>query len=651
MAAGLGTPRRREALLGDCRHRARVRRGAVPAVLDRPGLAPAARPRGHRRADGRGPARGLRAQGRTPVSRDGQCPRRRRDRDPVLHVLRSSRPLGPDPCDGHVRPARAGHGDGGPALGAPPVALHRDARAGGRVRDAGLAVNGREPACSPFHVPAAAQHRPRLGGLSPKLAGAERPHARADHAVSVGLGADVPRGELAATRAGDLHRVPAGERGGADGRPLACRRGRLRGRRHVRVDRARVVGAAAALPRVPRRRAGIRRPLRPAVRLSVPGRRGPPCPGAGARPRAAARGCGAGHAGRVRGVDGGVDAGAGGARGERSRRGVRVLLPRRARGRPLVRPWVRGGRCAGRVRGAGAAVRLRDHRAPASGGRARRSLRRAVRADGPAVVACRGWPPGRALLHRGVLRRRRAGVLVSGAPAARDAAGGAGPVRHLRPPGARGASAGQTRGSAPGTRWRLWPRAARQPRIAAVHFQRARRRPGPVGSRRAARDPQRRDVHRERGHRDAAAGARRGHALVGHPAVVVESRGRQRRPPAVAAARGRPEPRHARGARVGPAGGGSRGNQTGRRRRDRAFPAGPLAGAGRRRLPPRRRDDPGVGLAALAAVRRAGGRHPRRQYRQRPRNAMAACTARRCAGRPSCCSWQRWSRTPPDGGS
>ena len=102
----LGEPRRRQAVLGDRRHRARVRRRVLPALLDRARLAAAAGPRGHRHPRRDCAARRLRAEGGAPLPGDRERDGRRGDRDPLRDVLRRARALEPDSRARHVRAAR-----------------------------------------------------------------------------------------------------------------------------------------------------------------------------------------------------------------------------------------------------------------------------------------------------------------------------------------------------------------------------------------------------------------------------------------------------------------------------------------------------------------------------------------------------------------
>ena len=103
----LGTARRRAVVLGDRRHRAGVRGGVLPALLDRSGLAAAAGARDHRHRRRDHAAGRVRSQGRAQVSGHRECDGCRRDRDPVLDVLRRAFTVEPDLRRRRVRTARA----------------------------------------------------------------------------------------------------------------------------------------------------------------------------------------------------------------------------------------------------------------------------------------------------------------------------------------------------------------------------------------------------------------------------------------------------------------------------------------------------------------------------------------------------------------
>ena len=69
-----------------------------------------------------------------------------------------------------------------------------------------LLSSWREPSDRALLLPAAPQHRSGMGRVSAAMAGADGDHARADDAVPVGLGLQVPRREPAAAGGRNLHR-------------------------------------------------------------------------------------------------------------------------------------------------------------------------------------------------------------------------------------------------------------------------------------------------------------------------------------------------------------------------------------------------------------------------------------------------------------
>ena len=162
----LGGPRRRQAVPGGRRHRDRDRGHLLPEALGAAGLAAAAGARAdwHRRRHRA--ARRLRAQGRATVPHARQRARCRGHRDPLCHLFRRARAVESDPCAGGLRAARRGDGYRRAALAAPGIALHRRARVARRLRDAGAAVDGREPACSSVRLPGAPERWPGVGGLT-----------------------------------------------------------------------------------------------------------------------------------------------------------------------------------------------------------------------------------------------------------------------------------------------------------------------------------------------------------------------------------------------------------------------------------------------------------------------------------------------------
>ena len=210
LAAGdrLGVARRRQAVLGHRRNRARDRGGLLSPVFDRPRMAAAAGPRHHRHRRRRGTARPVRAESGPPLSGDGQRARRGRDCDPVLDVLRRARALGPDSRPRGVRAPRAGHGARGGLVDPQGVAVHRRSRPARRLRHAGAPLDGREPADPALRVPDASQHRPRVGRVPSDVAGADVADARVDRRLPVGMGPQIPAGVRPHARDGNLPGVP-----------------------------------------------------------------------------------------------------------------------------------------------------------------------------------------------------------------------------------------------------------------------------------------------------------------------------------------------------------------------------------------------------------------------------------------------------------
>ena len=226
-AAGirLGGPRRREALFGHRRDCLRVRGGAVPAVLRGTWLAPAPGPRPDWRRHRHRAAARVRAESGAPVSGHRQRARRRGRGHPLCHLLRGPRALEPDPRRRRIRSARDRDGGGRAAVGAPRIAVHRRAGVARRVRHSRAALVGREPADRAVRVSDAAQHRARMGRVPTDVAAAHGAHARVHDHLSMDVGVQVPRGEPAAARDGDLPRIPRRDlRGAGPGAAAAARR-------------------------------------------------------------------------------------------------------------------------------------------------------------------------------------------------------------------------------------------------------------------------------------------------------------------------------------------------------------------------------------------------------------------------------------------
>ena len=208
----LGERRRRQALLGYRGRGIAPRRGVLPALLARPRLPAAARPRGHWRHRRRGAAGCVRDEGRESLSRDGQRARRVGRRDSVLDVLRRACALAPDPGSDHVRAPHRGHGSRRAALRPARVAVHRRAGTARRICRARAPLDGTEQSDRALRLSAALERGLVVGRLHATLAGDHRADAGLHHALPVGLGAEVPHGREPAARSRDLSDLPGSER-------------------------------------------------------------------------------------------------------------------------------------------------------------------------------------------------------------------------------------------------------------------------------------------------------------------------------------------------------------------------------------------------------------------------------------------------------
>ena len=204
----LGGTDRRSPLLVGRGDPARAGGGLFPRLFDPAGLAEAAGPDGDRPRGRRGPAGGLRTEGGAPLSGHGERARRLGHRDPLRHLLRRL------PAVGVAEPGRGVRADGpGHRRGRAPVdparfGVHRPPRPRRRLLDAGAALDGPGQPDRAVRLPAAAERRPRLGGLPEALAGARRAEPALHDPLPVGLGHDVPHARQAAGRQRDLPGVP-----------------------------------------------------------------------------------------------------------------------------------------------------------------------------------------------------------------------------------------------------------------------------------------------------------------------------------------------------------------------------------------------------------------------------------------------------------
>ena len=559
----LGTARRREAVLGRGRRRARAGGHLLLQVLPRSRVAGACGSRRHRHCCRHGAAGRLRAPRRAPLSRHRERARRGRNRHPVFHVFRGALVVEPHSFHADLRAPRPRHRARGPAVDPPRFHLHCSARARRGLRDAGPSVNRREPADSAVRLPAAAERRPGVGRRPQEMAGADDPDARPHDVVPVGLGRDVPVLQRPDARDGDFPRVLGDVVHRPDARP---RRSRRRDGSHARAVGPRGVRHAAGLCDLPRGGSALRRAHRPAVRIPAAHRGGTVGSGCRAGRRSPARDRCAGDRARVRHLARDVLLDQRLAHGRRVHgRICGLLCARAACGRqrapsilPVLHPTAAGAvgiaaRYARVIRRARPAVRVPGdctHRA--GDGLAAGAVRRVVPRPRVDRVARARHDRGGPVLRRRIFCRGGRGLVVGdpprgGAPRRRGR-----PLRGVRAvlPGSAARLAAQRAGDASAL-GRRGP-AHREPGAAAV----PRRWPAggglALGPRAAPGDRRRGSVHRERLRRHAAAVSRGRRALMDRPGRVVGQRRRRCRHTPVAARARRSDARHARGPRLGP---------------------------------------------------------------------------------------------------
>ncbi len=376
----LGRSCRGESVLRDRGSSPGDRGGKFPSLFDRSRMAPAAGPCRDRRRRRACVADCLRAQGRPPVSGDGERHGRGGNCRPLRDVLCCARPVEPDSRYRGVRAAGGRHGARGIALHTARVAVHRRPRTARRLRDACAPLDGREPPDTAFRLPASAQYRTRAGRAQETLADPDRAHPRLHDDLSVGLGDEVPERQQPAAGDERLPPLPARrvcERAGATQPSGGCRRHR----EDVRVDGGDLGGDAAALRLLPGGGAGLRRASRPALRIFVSRRRGAAGAGDRSRPRGPpCRQC-RDDAARDGDVDGElVQAVHGSAPACWHRRRFLDVLPAGAAGRRLVLASLYRHSEGGRLR------RSASARGICRSGRHRAAVRRPVAAHGRAAA-------------------------------------------------------------------------------------------------------------------------------------------------------------------------------------------------------------------------------------------------------------------------